>query len=731
MSRPGSEVLSAAELSQVLLATAEALAAATSVGEVAREVSAALVPRLCDACEIVLPGGDGGSVRVVAGPPGVVERERAALPAADHPVHTVLATEAAIEIDLDDPATAHLLGPASDPMSARSLGVQRAIMVPMTARRGVVGVLSAALLDGGEWPEGVREIVRSVGRFAGLAVGNLLALGERERSADRMALAARLAVEAASISEPSVLSDRLLAAVAADLGARAGAVYVAAGDHVELVASVGYRADQLEGYETIPLEAPSPATDVCRSGGPLVVRTTADIIERYPVLRTIPTFADQALLAMPLRSAEGIAGAATWVFADEHPIDEADLAFVELLTEQAAVAIARMRALAERAVAAQALGEREAELSEYRARLEALADADVIGVISGEGDRITVANRAFLRLVGLERLPPDGLAFTDITPPEWAASDEAVIRQMLEVGHAEPFEKEYLTAEGARVAVLIGGTTLSADPFTWIVYVADISDRKRAEAAVLEANQALADLLARQRHIAESLQRHLLPEQVPELPGTELSAHYWPSADDLEVSGDLYDAFPLSGSRWGLLVGDVCGKGAEAAAVIGAARHTARAAALHVDDPSDVLRWVHEAVHAAHRTFVTMAFATYDDRDGRFQLSLGGHPRALLVRATGEVEHVGSFGTLLGLLPPELRTSDHQLGAGDLLVLFTDGITDAPPTEAMGEAELGAWFAERRGEPLGPLGEQLRVELERRRPDGPGDDVALLLARRR
>jgi sigma-B regulation protein RsbU (phosphoserine phosphatase) len=462
-----------------------------------------------------------------------------------------------------------------------------------------------------------------------------------------------------------------------------------------------------------------------------VVRTTEAIVERYPVLRTIPTFSDQGLLAMPLRSAEGIAGAATWVFEDPHPIDDADLAFVGLVTEQAAVAIARMRAQAESAAASLALSEREAELGEYRARLEALADADVIGVISGEGDRITVANRAFLRLIGLDALPAEGLPFTEITPPEWEASDAEVVRQMLEVGHAEPFEKEYLTAEGERVWVLIGGTTLSNDPFTWIVYVADISDRKRAEAAVLEANQALADLLARQRHIADSLQRHLLPDEVPALAGTELSAHYWPSADDLEVSGDLYDAFPLSGSRWGLLVGDVCGKGAEAAAVIGAARHTARAAALHVDDPADVLRWVHAAVHAAHRTFVTMAFATYDDRDGRFQLSLGGHPRGLLIRATGEVEHVGTHGTLLGLLPPELHTTEHQLGTGDLLVLFTDGITDAPPAEAMGESELGDWFAVRRGEPLESLGEQLRAELARRRPEGPGDDVAVLLARRR
>src|SRR3954447_10425052 len=94
-----------------------------------------------------------------------------------------------------------------------------------------------------------------------------------------------------------------------------------------------------------------------------------------------------------------------------------------------------------------------------------------------------------------------------------------------------------------------------------------------------EANRRLEALLERQAHIARTLQSGLLPRVLPDIPGVELSAHYWPAAEDLEVSGDFYDVFPLGGTRWGLLVGDVCGKGVEAAAATATARHTARAAA--------------------------------------------------------------------------------------------------------------------------------------------------------
>ena len=237
-------------------------------------------------------------------------------------------------------------------------------------------------------------------------------------------------------------------------------------------------------------------------------------------------------------------------------------------------------------------------------------------------------------------------------------------------------------------------------------------------------------LLDRQRHIARTLQASLLPAVLPPIEGAELAAHYWPAADDLQVGGDFYDVFPLGGSRWGLLVGDVCGKGVEAAAVTAAARHTARAAALHLTEPDVVLRWVHEAIRALDLAFCTIAYATFDHESGELAVSLGGHPRGIVVRADGTTDGIGRHGTLLGMIEPDLHTETTTLGPGDLLALYTDGITDVPRGAEMRVPELTALLASTATGSLEAVGTSLHATLAARRPEGFADDIALLLLRR-
>ena len=106
---------------------------------------------------------------------------------------------------------------------------------------------------------------------------------------------------------------------------------------------------------------------------------------------------------------------------------------------------------------------------------------------------------------------------------------------------------------------------------------------------------------------------------------------YWPASATDEVGGDFYDLFPVDGGRWGVAIGDVCGRGIDAAALTGVIRNTIRAAARHLRSAEEVLRWTHEAILTyGSDTYCTACFAFLDvDDDGsaRLELALGGHPQ--------------------------------------------------------------------------------------------------------
>jgi sigma-B regulation protein RsbU (phosphoserine phosphatase) len=256
--------------------------------------------------------------------------------------------------------------------------------------------------------------------------------------------------------------------------------------------------------------------------------------------------------------------------------------------------------------------------------------------------------------------------------------------------------------------------------------------RAQARSAQEQVSRRLEVMLREQQLIDGILQTSLLPASLPAIPGFELTAHYWPDGEGMQVGGDFYDVFEIGPGRWALLIGDVCGKGAEAAVVTATARHTARAAALHLSDPEAILAWVHDAVAAlASATFCTVALCLLDTDPGaapRLSVTLAGHPPGILVRA-GAATELGTYGSLLGVMDPELHPVDHVLRAGDLVVLYTDGITDAPGGQAMPTTELRTWLEARATDDLERLGAELRAELLHRRPEGLHDDVAVVMLR--
>jgi serine phosphatase RsbU (regulator of sigma subunit) len=219
------------------------------------------------------------------------------------------------------------------------------------------------------------------------------------------------------------------------------------------------------------------------------------------------------------------------------------------------------------------------------------------------------------------------------------------------------------------------------------LHVANDASYPDSELAVLEdlaARAALAydnaRLYAERAHIASALQRSLMPPKLPKIPWLGLASHFQPIGAANRVGGDFYDAFRDDGRCW-LMVGDVCGKGPEAAALTGLLRQSTRAYARQASSPGRVLARVNEALIEQDFTegFATAVLVLLELRGHRIDVTVAaaGHPPAVVVRADGRVEELGE-GTLLGMIAGA-RSEDvsTHLDPGDALALYTDGLTEA------------------------------------------------------
>jgi serine phosphatase RsbU (regulator of sigma subunit) len=198
--------------------------------------------------------------------------------------------------------------------------------------------------------------------------------------------------------------------------------------------------------------------------------------------------------------------------------------------------------------------------------------------------------------------------------------------------------------------------------------------------------------------LARSLQDSLLPPVLRLVPGLDVAAWYQPAAGGTTVVGDFYDLFNSRGPWWSVVVGDVCGKGVEAAKVTALARYTLRADAAQILSPAEILRRLNAALLDQRQDdrFLTAAYATFrvtpDGVAGR--LCCAGHPQPLVRRADGRVHQVNARGSLLGYSRDvELADVRFRLAPGDTLLLYTDGATEARARPASPEA-VRAQFGE-------------------------------------
>jgi PAS domain S-box-containing protein len=244
-------------------------------------------------------------------------------------------------------------------------------------------------------------------------------------------------------------------------------------------------------------------------------------------------------------------------------------------------------------------------------------------------------------------------------------------------------------------------------------------------------NHRLTEL---QKGIAETLQRSLLPAMLPDIPGVGCAVAYQAAGEVNEVGGDLYDVFEIDDGRFGIVIGDVCGKEPHAAALTSLIRHSVRANAWRGDRPAEVLAHVNDAVRRTEDAkFCTLVYGELTCRPDGIALTIanGGHPTPIVLPAGGEPRKMDRLGPLVGVLDePHFEEGTIEVDRGDTIVLYTDGVPDLPPPDGLDDAELlrTVTAAVRESDGAEGVVASLTARLEQLKPFSTRhDDVALLV----
>jgi sigma-B regulation protein RsbU (phosphoserine phosphatase) len=339
---------------------------------------------------------------------------------------------------------------------------------------------------------------------------------------------------------------------------------------------------------------------------------------------------------------------------------------------------------------------------------EKLYERAPCGYLSTTPDGLIIkVNQTFLTLTGFDRHDLVGRRnFADLLTAGGRIYHETHYLPMLTMqDSAREIALDIVTSDGKRLAVLVNSVLerdAEGSPVVVRTAVFDATERRGYERELLHAKERAEQSEARATALARTLQRTLIPPAPPHIDGLDVSATYRPAGNGEEVGGDFYDVFEVRTGDWVVVIGDVCGKGVEAAVVTALARHTLRAASVSHELPSQALDTLNQVLlhHEADR-FCTVALLRLRHRDDRWTgtLACGGHPLPLLIPLGGEPVELGESGSLIGVLDqPTWHDTEVDLQPGDAIVAFTDGVTEGRHDEDFyGDDRLRASVARHAG----------------------------------
>jgi PAS domain S-box-containing protein len=432
---------------------------------------------------------------------------------------------------------------------------------------------------------------------------------------------------------------------------------------------------------------------------------------------------------------------------DEHGKIEATIMIIEDVTEQKRSEL-RSGFLAQAStVLASSLDYEQTLCNVAELAVPNIADWCAVDLLDPDGDRRTVA---------VAHVDPDRLALAeelrgyvpDRVDPEQGmgrvlSTGEALLYpkisdEMLAQSALDDRHLELLRAVGFHSALIVpmrlgerilGTMTLvSAESVrTLDEYDLELAEQVGARAAVAVENSRL---YSERSSIARTLQQSLLPDELPEIPGYELSSFYLPAIEASLVGGDFYDVWQVDDS-WMMIIGDVTGKGIQAAALTALVRHTMRTASEFQSSPAGLLEIVDATLKKRPVLSVCTALCLRL-KDNRLTLATGGHPWPLHVTSQG-VREVGGHGPLLGGFA-DASWEDHTLDLepGGTLLLYTDGVTDARDAqgERFGPERLRGILEDLRDQPDAEILAGLTRKLDEFQGATHADDTAVLALHR-
>ena len=358
--------------------------------------------------------------------------------------------------------------------------------------------------------------------------------------------------------------------------------------------------------------------------------------------------------------------------------------------------------------------------------LSTLADGTIVKV-----------NRTFLAWTGYSDADLIGrLRFQDLLTAGGRIYHETHYAPLLLVeGKVQELALELVCAGGERLAVLVNSVMKrapeSGQPAVIRTTVFDATHRREYERALLRARQRAEASEARARLLSQTLQNSLIPPAPPLIPGLDVAGAYRPAGTGEEVGGDFYDVFETGRGGWAVVLGDVCGKGAEAAAVTALARYTIRAAAMRSRRPRQVLAALNQALLLAHADrFCTVVYAAVGRSRGRTRLTVSsaGHPLPIRVGPAHPPAVVGRPGSLLGVLDaPDLADTSVELAPGDAVVFYTDGVAEGRAGNAFyGDERLLRLVGGLHAQPAAAITRAVVDDVVAFQGGSPRDDIAVV-----
>ncbi|QIK64938.1 SpoIIE family protein phosphatase [Nocardioides sp. HDW12B] len=350
---------------------------------------------------------------------------------------------------------------------------------------------------------------------------------------------------------------------------------------------------------------------------------------------------------------------------------------------------------------------------------------------------IAQVNDTFLAWTGWAREELVGRRlFSELLSPGGRIYHETHFAPMLRVdGEVREMAFEIATAT-TRIPVLVNAVreqSPTGGPPVVQLAVFGVAERREYERELRRERDRAEASEVRARALAQTLQQTLIPPSPPLVPGLEVAAVYRPAGTGEEVGGDLYDVFQVADDDWVVVLGDVCGKGVQAAVVTALVRYTIRASSVLAPDPARVLADL-DTVLLAHGSerFCTVVLLRLRRHEGAWtvRMVVGGHPLPLLKSGDDPPTPVGTPGVLVGAFPDVERTSTElALLPGDQVLLYTDGVTEGRRGRVMYDDDrLAATVASHTGD-AASLTETVLADVLEFQGGLPRDDIALVALR--